>query len=89
MTLNGKTADSSGHGAGAVTGVAPSVVRVDARPHFRALMWPPGIALAWDAFLSLLFFAQHSGMVRRPFRARLARVLPSATTARSTRSVSG
>jgi len=48
----------------------------DARPTFVPMMWPPGAALAWDAFLSLVFFVQHSGMVRRPFRARLASVLP-------------
>ena len=49
----------------------------DARPTFVPLSWPPRAALAWDAFLSLVFFVQHSGMVRRPFRARLARVLPA------------
>ena len=49
----------------------------DARPTFVPMMWPPGAALAWDAFLSLLFFVQHSGMVRRPFRARLTSVLPA------------
>ena len=49
----------------------------DARPVFVPLMWPPGAALAWDACLSVLFFAQHSGMVLRPFRARLARVVPA------------
>ncbi len=26
------------------------------------------VALAWDALLCLIFFVQHSGMVRRPFR---------------------
>jgi len=49
----------------------------DARPTLVPLMWPPGAALAWDAFLSLVFFVQHSGMVRRSFRARLASVLPA------------
>jgi protein-S-isoprenylcysteine O-methyltransferase Ste14 len=34
-------------------------------------------ALGWDAALSLLFFAQHSGMVRRPVKAWMARWLPS------------
>jgi len=29
-------------------------------------------ALLWDAFLSMLFFIQHSGMIRRSFRARLS-----------------
>jgi protein-S-isoprenylcysteine O-methyltransferase Ste14 len=49
----------------------------DARPTLVPLMWPPGAALAWDAFLSLVFFVQHSGMVRRSFRARLSSVLPA------------
>jgi hypothetical protein len=30
--------------------------------------WPVAGVLCWDAFLSLLFFLQHSGMVRRGFR---------------------
>jgi protein-S-isoprenylcysteine O-methyltransferase Ste14 len=34
--------------------------------------------LAFDAALSLLFFAQHSLMIRRSFRRRLGRVLPEA-----------
>ena len=49
----------------------------DARPTLVPLGWPPRAALAWDAGLSLLFFVQHSTMVRRPFRARLARALPA------------
>jgi protein-S-isoprenylcysteine O-methyltransferase Ste14 len=36
----------------------------------------PGRSLLFDAGLSLLFFAQHSGMVRRSFRQRLARLIP-------------
>ena len=32
--------------------------------------------LAWDGFLSLLFFVQHSGMVRTTFRTRLAARVP-------------
>ena len=32
--------------------------------------------LLWDALLSILFFIQHSGMIRSSFRARLARVIP-------------
>jgi protein-S-isoprenylcysteine O-methyltransferase Ste14 len=36
----------------------------------------PSAALAWDAGLCLVFFVQHSGMVRRSFRERLGRVLP-------------
>jgi protein-S-isoprenylcysteine O-methyltransferase Ste14 len=46
------------------------------RPTIVPLGWPPKAALAWDAGLSVLFFAQHSLMVRRPVRARLARVVP-------------
>jgi protein-S-isoprenylcysteine O-methyltransferase Ste14 len=36
---------------------------------------PTGV-LVWDTALSLVFFIQHSGMIRRPFRRRLARVVP-------------
>ena len=49
----------------------------DDRPMFVPLAWPPAAALAWDAGLSMLFFVQHSGMVRRGFRARTARLVPS------------
>ena len=35
-----------------------------------------GVALGWDTGLCLVFFIQHSGMIRRPFRERLGRVLP-------------
>jgi len=34
-------------------------------------------ALAWDALLSVIFFVQHSGMVRRPFRRWLTKLAPS------------
>jgi len=37
----------------------------------------PVTALVWDAALCLAFFVQHSGMIRRPFRERLRRVIPS------------
>ncbi len=37
--------------------------------------WPEPIRLAWDATLSMLFFVQHSGMIRRNVRARMARVI--------------
>jgi protein-S-isoprenylcysteine O-methyltransferase Ste14 len=36
----------------------------------------PPAALAWDAALCLVFFAQHSGMIRRPVREHLGGVLP-------------
>jgi protein-S-isoprenylcysteine O-methyltransferase Ste14 len=32
--------------------------------------------LAWDTFISLVFFAQHSGMLRRGFRSRLSAIIP-------------
>jgi methanethiol S-methyltransferase len=35
----------------------------------------PTTVLLWDTALSLLFFLQHSGMVRKPFRAWLARLV--------------
>jgi hypothetical protein len=33
-------------------------------------------ALLWDGLLSLLFFVQHSGMMRSSFRNRLASIIP-------------
>jgi methanethiol S-methyltransferase len=32
--------------------------------------------LAWDGFISLVFFVQHSGMLRRRFRTRLSGIIP-------------
>jgi protein-S-isoprenylcysteine O-methyltransferase Ste14 len=49
----------------------------DSRPPFVPFGWPSPRALAWDALLSFGFFVQHSGMVRRSFRARLASVVPA------------
>ncbi len=37
-------------------------------------------SLAWDGVLSVLFFIQHSGMIRRGFRTRLSRIIPSYLT---------
>lgn len=37
----------------------------------------PEAVLVWDALLSLAFFLQHSGMVRRRFRARMALIIPT------------
>jgi methanethiol S-methyltransferase len=37
--------------------------------------WPLTTVLLWDAALSMLFFLQHSGMIRKPFRAWLARFI--------------
>ncbi len=36
----------------------------------------PSDWLVWDALLSFLFFIQHSGMVRRSFRARMGKRIP-------------
>ena len=38
--------------------------------------WPEPLILSWDVMLSLLFFAQHSWMLRNGARARLAAVIP-------------
>lgn len=37
----------------------------------------PGAALGWDAALCFAFFAQHSVMVRRTFRDRMGRTVPT------------
>jgi protein-S-isoprenylcysteine O-methyltransferase Ste14 len=37
-----------------------------------AFPWSTPVRLEWDAALSLLFFLQHSGMIRPTFRARLS-----------------
>jgi len=44
--------------------------------HVLRMGWPDSAVLGWDATLSLAFFLQHSGMVRRSFRARLGRSIP-------------
>ena len=45
------------------------------RPKLLDMGLSPGAALWWNALLSLVFFTQHSVMVRRPVRARLAAVV--------------
>lgn len=37
---------------------------------------PESGVLWWDGFLSLAFFVQHSGMIRRPFRERISGAIP-------------
>jgi len=44
-----------------------SIVRLDVTEHQ---------ALLWDVFLSILFFVQHSVMIRTSFQTRLARIIP-------------
>lgn len=46
------------------------------RPSLVPMRMSPTSALWWNAFLSLIFFTQHSVMVRRSVRARLAAVIP-------------
>jgi methanethiol S-methyltransferase len=46
------------------------------RMHWFQMGWSGAGILAWDAVLSMVFFLQHSGMVRRGFKARFARVIP-------------
>ena len=43
---------------------------------FVRLGWTESTLLGWDAALSIAFFVQHSVMVRRSFRTRLATVVP-------------
>lgn len=38
--------------------------------------WSEPLILSWDVLLSLLFFVQHSAMLRRGARARIAAVIP-------------
>lgn len=38
---------------------------------------PELTVLAWDGILSIVFFIQHSSMIRRSFRARLSTIIPS------------
>jgi methanethiol S-methyltransferase len=38
--------------------------------------WSEPRVLAWDAALSMLFFVQHSGMIRKNIRARMAQSIP-------------
>lgn len=44
--------------------------------HFIDLGFDPTTMLVWNGFLSLVFFAQHSGMIRQVFRGRTARFIP-------------
>lgn len=51
-------------------------ILLSSAPYF-SMGWPDSYALPWNAALSLAFFVQHSGMVRRPVRARLAAFVPA------------
>jgi len=47
-------------------------------PHLVPMGLSERAAFAWDGLLSLLFFVQHSGMLRKPFRSHLSRMIPAA-----------
>lgn len=79
MTTHGSTAY-------AIAGIA-TVLGVASLSLFGVFLWTGSFdlvemrmqertALSWDAGLCLLFFLQHSVMVRKSFRARLHKVLP-------------
>jgi protein-S-isoprenylcysteine O-methyltransferase Ste14 len=62
----------------AILGVG-SIALLGAMEWLRGLQmgWRTPAVLLWDAALSFAFFLQHSGMIRRPFRERLARTVPA------------
>lgn len=78
MKRSAKPLDVSMLALSAVLGVG-SIALLAAMGSIRLFRmgWPDPAVLVWDAALSLAFFLQHSGMVRRPFRARLARTVPA------------
>jgi methanethiol S-methyltransferase len=77
-TTGTRVADVAMMALSAVFGIGSVVMLVMLQSvRYVEMGWPDSRALPWDALLSLAFFAQHSGMVRRPVRARLAAVLPS------------
>ena len=79
MTGPGRAADRLVMALAVATGVASmGLFAWDGRPTCVPLTWPPGSALAWDVGLSLLFFAERSGMVRRPFCASWREEAPRA-----------
>jgi methanethiol S-methyltransferase len=68
--------------------VASAIIGIGSLFVFGLFLWSGGFALAdagmrwypalaWDGVLCLVFFAQHSGMVRRSFREWLSRFVPS------------
>lgn len=60
-----------------VIGCGPFVLMLAGMAGSVDLRLPTGAALGWDCILSLAFFLQHSVMVRRPVKAKLARRIPS------------
>jgi methanethiol S-methyltransferase len=45
-------------------------------PDLVKMGWSESVARTWDAALSFMFFGQHSGMLRKGFRARLGGLVP-------------
>ena len=60
-----------------LAGCSPFLLLVAGMTGAVDLRLSTGAALGWDGFLSLAFFLQHSVMVRRPVKARIARLIPS------------
>jgi protein-S-isoprenylcysteine O-methyltransferase Ste14 len=78
MTTAGKAADVTMLVLSVVLGVGSVVLFVMLQSiRWVDMAWPDSLALTWNALLSLAFFVQHSGMVRRPVRARLAALFPA------------
>jgi protein-S-isoprenylcysteine O-methyltransferase Ste14 len=77
LTRSTKLLDGSMLALSAALGVG-SIALLAAMESIHVLKtgWTGSAGLLWDAALSFAFFLQHSGMVRRPFRARLARTVP-------------
>ena len=63
-----------------VIGCGPFLLMLAGMTGSVELHLPTGAALGWDGFLSLAFFLQHSVMVRRPVKARIALLVPARYT---------
>ena len=77
MTRTGRVLDHTMIVFAAVFGVGSIILLVaGGSTGFTHFGWSERYILLWDTLLSLLFFVQHSGMVRRSFRQRLATMVP-------------
>lgn len=76
------------HGAAVAIAIVTTVIGFAAFAVFGVFLWRGGLdavylgmgqhsALAWDAALCMVFFVQHSWMVRRSFRRWLLRYVPA------------
>ncbi len=78
MTTAGKAADVTMLVLSVILGVGSVVMFATLQTvRWVEFGWPDSLALPWDGLLSLAFFLQHSLMVRRSVKARMARHLPS------------